>query len=240
MSRGLGVTEALRSGLPEWTLEAFTVLSLFGDLLVIGPALVALYAADVWRTLSREGPDRPLCSDRTALLVAVVLGGLALIVLLKEAFAAPRPPAELHAIEPSEHGFPSGHTMAATVFWGALVLWSTIGRRSSRFAVGAAVVALVGLSRLALGVHYLVDVLASVALGALYLAGVVRLGRGSPARAFAASIAIAVAAVVVTGGGGRAILALLGTCGGAVGWWFLERPPVRRGLFRATPWLRGE
>ena len=230
MSRGVGVTEALRDGLPEWTLEGFAGLSLLGDLLVIVPVLGLFYLADVGRSLARGDREQSLCSDQTALLIAAVFGGLALVVLVKALFAAPRPPAELHAIEPSEHGFPSGHTMAATIFWGALVLWLSVGRRSARLAIAGLVVPLVGVSRLALGVHYLVDVLASMAFGVVYLVAIARLARESPVRAFGVAISIAVLATVASGGSGRAVLALLGTVGAAAGWYVVERPAVRRRL----------
>ncbi|ELY45365.1 phosphatase PAP2 family protein [Natronorubrum sulfidifaciens] len=239
MSRGVGVTETIRSGVPEWTLEAFAGLSLLGDLLVIVPVLGLLYIVDVGQSLFRDDREGPLCSTQTALLIAAVFGGLALVVLLKATFALPRPPAAWHALEPSEHGFPSGHTMAATVFWGALVLWSSIGRRSSRFAVSSAVVVLVALSRLALGVHYLVDVLASIAFGVVYLGGIAWLARERPLRAFGVAVAVAVVAVAVTGGSSRALLALVGTVGGGSGWWLLERPPVRQRLVSTVgPLLR--
>lgn len=230
MSRGVGVMEAVREWVPEWTLEGFAVLSLFGDLLVIVPILGVLYLVAVGRSLARGDQDQPLCSDRTAFLIAVVFGGLALIVLLKSVFAFPRPPAEWHAIEPSEHGFPSGHTMAATVFWGAIAAWLHLGERASRLAGAGLIVSLVGLSRLALGVHYLVDVLASMAFGVVYLAVIAWLTRGRPERAFGIAIVIAVLAVVVSNGSSRAVLALLGTVGGAAGWYVVERPVVRRRL----------
>ncbi|APX98380.1 phosphatase PAP2 family protein [Natronorubrum daqingense] len=230
MSRGVGVTEAVREWVPEWTLEGFAVLSVFGDLLVIVPVLGVLYLVTVGRSLARGERDQPLCSDRTAVLIAVVFGGLALIVLLKAVFAFPRPPAEWHAIEPSEHGFPSGHTMAATVFWGALAARFHLGDRASRLAGAGLLVSLVALSRLALGVHYLVDVLASMAFGVVYLAGIAWLARGRPERAFGIAIVIAVLAVVASNGSSRAVLALLGTVGGAVGWYVVERPVVRRRL----------
>ncbi|AUX08847.1 phosphoesterase PA-phosphatase related protein [Halalkaliarchaeum desulfuricum] len=233
MSRGLGVTVALRESLPEWTATLFAAVSVLGDLAVIVPVLGVLYLVDVGESLreshSHDG-EEPLCSDRTAFLIATVFGGLALIVLLKATFALPRPPTELHAVVPSEHGFPSGHTMAATVFWGALALWTTVGRRRPRFATAATVVGLVGVSRMALGVHYLVDVFASVGFGTAYLAGMWYLARGIPVRAFVIAAVVALLSLAVTGGETRALLATAGTIGAAVGWWTVERAPVERRL----------
>ena len=221
MSLSLGVMETIQEHLPEWMVEAFGLVSLLGDLLVIVPLLALLYLADVRRSLASGRSNDSLCSDRTAVLVAAVFGGLALVVLLKATFAFPRPPAELHAIDPSEYGFPSGHTMAATVFWGALAMWSSIGRQATRFVGVGVIVTLVGLSRFALGVHYLFDVIASVALGGVYLVVIAWVAQGRPERAFAVAIAIAVLAVGVSGGSTRSLLAIAGTVGGGVGWWVI-------------------
>ncbi len=228
MSRGVGVTETLREVVPNWALEGFVGLSMLGDLVLIVPILGLVYLADVGRTLKqREGP---LCSDRTVSFIGVVFGGLALVVLLKGIFTFPRPPAELHVISPSEYGFPSGHTMSATIFWGAIALWSSAGTRLSRGVLAGTVVALVALSRLVLGVHFLVDVLASVAFGAIYLFGIVWFARGQPLRAFAVAIGIAMLALVVTNGSSRAVLAFVGSVGAVIGWRVVELPPVRRRL----------
>ena len=239
MSRGVGVTEALRDWLPEWSLQWFELLSLSGDLLVIVPALALVYLLDVRRGLSRGEREGPMCSDRTAFLVAAVFGGLALVVALEAAFGLSRPPAEWHAVEASPYGFPSGHTMAATVFWGALAGWTTIGTRRSRLALASVIVALVGVSRLVLGVHYLVDVIASVAFGVAFLWVIWWIARGRPDRAFAVAVAVALVALAITGGGERAVLAVAGTVGAGVGWWALERPPVRRGLVDVVERVRG-
>ena len=233
MGRGLGVTVALREFLPEWAAVLFVAISMLGDLAVIVPVLGVLYLIDVTESLRHSdghSSEEPLCSDRTAFLIATVFGGLALIVLLKAAFAFPRPPVELHAVTPSEHGFPSGHTMAATVFWGALALWTSVGRQQLRFGVAASAVALVGVSRLALGVHYLVDVIASIGFGVGYLAGIAYVTKLRPRRAFAVAIGVALLATAASGGETRALLATVGTIGAAGGWQLVERPAVKRRL----------
>ncbi|UWG49963.1 Membrane-associated phospholipid phosphatase [Halalkaliarchaeum sp. AArc-CO] len=236
MSRGLGVTVALREFLPEWATILFAAVSVLGDLTVIVPVLGVLYLVDVAESLRQSdgrAGEEALCSDRTAFIVATVFGGLALIVLLKATFALPRPPAELHAITPSEHGFPSGHTMAATVFWGALALWTTLGRRHLRFGVAASAILLVGASRLALGVHYLVDVIASVGFGVGYLVGIAYVTQLRPRRAFAVAIGVALFATAASGGETRALLATAGTIGAAGGWQLVERPAVKRRIVGA-------
>jgi undecaprenyl-diphosphatase len=70
--------------------------------------------------------------------------------------------------------FPSGHTMAATYGFGALLLafLPLIDRRFRLPAIGTwlVLVALVALSRLGLGVHYITDVIGGFVLGLAWLA----------------------------------------------------------------------
>ena len=115
---------------------------------------------------------------RMAVIVAVMLVGAALFTdVMKDFVARPRPPGE--ALAPTvTFSFPSGHTLNSTVTYGliALVAWRSrlsLGVRRALVGVCAALPILVGLSRIALGVHYPSDVLggwlggiAFVALGA--------------------------------------------------------------------------
>jgi undecaprenyl-diphosphatase len=69
--------------------------------------------------------------------------------------------------------FPSGHTQAATVGFGILVLifLPVISRRARTWVIAAAglAVALVAFSRIALGVHYLSDVVGALVIGTAWL-----------------------------------------------------------------------
>ena len=75
---------------------------------------------------------------------------------------------------PSNASFPSGHAMTALVTFGALLvlLLPSVRRRARPWLVAgtAALVVAVGFTRLALGVHFVSDVLAGWALGAAWLA----------------------------------------------------------------------
>lgn len=225
MRRGLGVTEQVRAVVPEWSVPLFELAAMFGDeLLVIGVLL--LYAGTNAYGSFRRG-DETLLSDRTAFVLAVVLGGLALTLLLKTAFGFSRPPAELQAVPRESEGFPSGHTMAATVLWMALALWTTRSTVRRRLAGASVLIAVVAFSRLALGVHYLVDVLASVVFGVGYLVLAAILTDRDPAKAFSGAALLGTVALVVTGGSTDGVLAFVGCVGGAAGWWILSRPAVR-------------
>lgn len=107
-------------------------------------------------------------------LVAVP-GGMLLNVALKHIFRRARPSLEDPLLTLSTYSFPSGHTAAATVFYGLLACY--LVRRVQTWPARLAVIAgcvlmvmLVALSRMYLGVHYLSDVLAASAEGAAWLA----------------------------------------------------------------------
>jgi len=106
-------------------------------------------------------------------LLATGLGELILDPALKLAVGRLRPV----VAHPVAHGggdsFPSGHALGSIVGYGALLLVFTpaLHRRARRpvtIAVGV-VVAAIGFSRLALGVHFLSDVLGAWALGVAWL-----------------------------------------------------------------------
>jgi undecaprenyl-diphosphatase len=92
--------------------------------------------------------------------------------VLKLAFHRPRP--ELAFLHLETYSFPSGHSTAATAAFGAVafLLWpraGTVRRRVALVVAAVGLICLVGFSRLYLGVHYLSDVLAGFALGAVWL-----------------------------------------------------------------------
>ena len=141
---------------------AFKLVTLGGNAVVLS-ALVLFLGALLWR--------RGAAND-AALLGAVFFGSEAVNAALKLAFHRPRP--ELAFLQLDTYSFPSGHSTAATAVFGALafLVWPHARTARRRVALVAAAVCLVGLvafSRLYLGVHYLSDVLAGLALGAAWL-----------------------------------------------------------------------
>ena len=111
-------------------------------------------------------------------LASLVLANLA-STATKALFDRERPPVALRAIKVTQAAFPSGHATDAAAFFLAvsLTLAITIARhRSTRallVATGLFLAALVGLSRLVLGVHWLSDVVAGWALGSAIATAVV-------------------------------------------------------------------
>jgi membrane-associated phospholipid phosphatase len=176
-------------------------ITLLGDPLV----LLALVVVGYWR--APPVADRPRRAFAT--LVGVGLASAGLVLALKSLFALPRPP----GATATGHGFPSGHALgAAAVYGGAARLFDRVDPTRRRFAAGL-LVAGVALSRVALGVHYLVDVAAGAALG---LALAVTLD--CPRRASLAAGGCGAAALVVAGGrAGEAAVVAGGAVGAALG-----------------------
>ncbi|MES2756996.1 MAG: phosphatase PAP2 family protein [Pseudomonadota bacterium] len=105
----------------------------------------------------------------------VVPGGMLLNVLLKYVFQRARPSFDEPLLTLSTYSFPSGHTANAALLYGLIgsFLWlrhRRFGARAAIVAGACTMVALVGFSRMYLGVHYLTDVLAASAEGAAWLA----------------------------------------------------------------------
>lgn len=225
--------EVVRDAFPEWMALLFAVLSFFGSVWFVTPVVVLAY----WFVSPR----------RFAPWLGVVMGGYALMVALKSAFAISRPgvgpavePASLPTVvallyaplvEVDTSAFPSGHAIAAVVVWGLLALETDVGRRRDRLAVAAVLSLLVAFSRVAVGVHYPADVVVGLAIGACYLAAALLLVRrvGGGTAAFALAAGLGVAALAVSAEPDAATL--FGGAVGALAGWQVATPP-------REPWPR--
>ena len=118
---------------------------------------------------------------RAAVLVLVTMAGAGLLdVALKQLYGRPRPMPFFDYPLPSSYSFPSGHALFATCYFGGVAVLAShrVASRAGRVAVWFAAllaIALIGGSRIYLGVHYPTDVLGGMAAGTVWV-GAVALG----------------------------------------------------------------
>ncbi len=110
-----------------------------------------------------------------AALASAVLGGMLVNKLLKFLFHRARPAFTDPILALNSYSFPSGHTMMATVLYGALAAFliarTTDWRQRALIIFSAGLlIGFVGFSRIYLGAHYLSDVLGAMAEGLAWLA----------------------------------------------------------------------
>lgn len=102
-----------------------------------------------------------------AWLAGMMAGGTLLNLGLKQIYAAPRPDLLPHLDIVNSYSFPSGHSAGNMMFFGALALLA--GGRIAQ-ALAAAMILMIGVSRVWLGVHWPSDVLAGWIEGLGWLA----------------------------------------------------------------------
>lgn len=106
-------------------------------------------------------------------LLVTGAGALILDPTLKSAVGRLRPVVEHPVAHGGGNSFPSGHALASIIVYGALLLVfaSAMSARARHVATGVVVVlvAAIGFSRLALGVHFLSDVIGAWCLGVVWL-----------------------------------------------------------------------
>lgn len=109
-----------------------------------------------------------------ALLLLTMIGNTILLFSLKTGFKRARPEPFFDYALPASYSFPSGHSLSSFCFYGILAALLT-ARTENRalkifvWALAAALVLLIGLSRVYLGVHYPSDVLAGYAVGLIWV-----------------------------------------------------------------------
>ena len=164
--------------------EAITTLlapAVFASIVIIGCVIWAMRRRETWRPLLLMG----------AMALAMITS-----TLIKHFVARSRPPHDF-MLAPFEldFSFPSGHTIGIAVFVFVLsyLLYSrrvSVGRGILWLFGGGVAIALVALSRLYLGYHWITDVTASVGLALMILAVMItidivpptRFKHGAPAR----------------------------------------------------------
>jgi undecaprenyl-diphosphatase len=137
---------------------AFRAVTFFGA--ATGASVVSITAV----VLTRRRP-------RVALQIAIgALGGIAAELGVKRFFRRKRPTILAHLDAVKSTSFPSGHSMSAASLYLTLAFVAARSprralRRGALLACGGSLAALVGASRVYLGVHWPTDVLGGLALG---------------------------------------------------------------------------
>jgi undecaprenyl-diphosphatase len=156
-------SDPLGPGWLEDLMRDLTALGSLGVLSLISLAVVGFLVLQGKRHLA-------------VLVVVAVGGGILVSTLTKLGFDRPRPDLVAHATRVYTASFPSGHAMMAAVTYltlGALLARAQPRLRLKLYLIGLAAVltALVGFSRIYLGVHWPTDVLAGWTLGAAWALG---------------------------------------------------------------------
>lgn len=149
-----------RTGLGAGSIAPLRIVTQLGSTEVIVATATAVgLGAAVWRR-----------SWRPAVALAVTIGGQNLAFnLVKRIARRTRPPGPHHASWAGA-SFPSGHTAAAASAWPAMLAVGAPGAGAAAKAASYAAGPAVGATRVLLGVHWLSDVIAGLALGWGWLA----------------------------------------------------------------------
>jgi undecaprenyl-diphosphatase len=172
----LRVDEGARDDLHRYVLDhggfvtAMKIISVAGSGFVYIPvfALIALW-------LARQGHRGPAVFVAVALIGNSLLNGLVKLLVHRARPVLPDPVAHAHGLS-----FPSGHAQSSVVATSVLLLvvlprLRSAAARVTAVVLGVAFVVAVGFSRVALGVHFVSDVLAGYALGAAWVAALLAL-----------------------------------------------------------------
>lgn len=201
-SRGLGVESAL-SALPGVVVVAFALVTQLGDVWFLSTLVVSSYWLGSHTPRLGAAVDR----DRMGRVVGILLVSFTVVAVIKPLLSFPRPAGA--AVAPHAdlvpgvltgvyewaatgdgYGFPSGHALGSTLVYGGFAWAIRVGSRRQRVAFVAGMVGLLSLSRLVLGLHFLVDVLVGAALGIFVLAVALRLASPRAVCGFAALVGI--------------------------------------------------
>ncbi|MBY6037796.1 phosphatase PAP2 family protein [Fictibacillus nanhaiensis] len=102
--------------------------------------------------------------DKGKLILFNVIGIRVLNFLCKRMFKR-QPPEWERLVESSNYGYPSAHTMNAAGFYGLLLFLSGMWRHLWAWVGCFLFLVMIGISRVKLGIHYLIDVIAGLAGG---------------------------------------------------------------------------
>lgn len=153
------IQSAIRGDLPAYLTAFFTRVTVLMNTPVVASWVGVIVLFFVWKKWYTE-----------ALLLtgSLVTTGL-LVVILKHIYLRPRPELQ-HLVQEGGYSFPSGHSLAATLVFGSLIIvvgqrmTSQVGKVLAQLALFLCMATIV-VSRVYVGVHYPTDVTGSMLLG---------------------------------------------------------------------------
>lgn len=214
------VNRAIQEVLPEILLDVLNVITRLGD----GATLVVLAVLLYWFGAEEDRHKRAMVLAIAVTTLALVAGLKGILEVQRPLFAATPP---LEAAPGTYEGWstPSAHSMGAAAVYGALAVVMDVGERWQRYTVAGALIILIPFSRVALGVHYIGDVISGAILGLLLVYVALRLTKRSITPMFALSLVIAVAAYLL-GSTEFTTMAIGASLGGLAVWWYVEDRPA--------------
>ena len=153
------IAEAMRAA--DWPIPLAIAITTVGSVSVRLPLAAFVAGLMLWRG-DREGG---------AIVVITTIGALIVTALLKIAASRARPDLLPQVVLETSFSFPSGHSTSAAAVFGILG-WAAVRYGASKpivWVLVAVLVGLIGLSRIALAVHWPSDVLAGWLLGTGWL-----------------------------------------------------------------------
>ncbi len=210
------VNRAINDALPGLVVDALSILTVLGDGAVLAGVAVLLY----WFGAEEDRHQR-------AMVLAILVGTLALVGGLKGIFEVPRP---LYVADPAfDFGpetypgwsTPSAHAMGAAAVYGVLAVVMDTGRRWQRYLAAGVLMVTISLSRVVLGLHYVGDVILGTALGLVLVAIAVTITSRSVTPMFALSLLIATIAYAL-GSREFTTMAIGASLGGLIVWSLVE------------------
>lgn len=150
---------------PDWLTQVMKDITTLGSPTVLVLAVVASAGF--------------MAARRSYRMAAIVLGaslsGSMLVVLFKDLFSRARPDVVARLVEETSMSFPSGHASNSAIIYLTITVLFIRVEKSLRTRVFAAVLGVltvisIGISRLALGVHWPTDVLAGWLFGTVWAA----------------------------------------------------------------------
>ncbi len=159
----VALANALHDVATAGSTSAFETISLFGGTILFGWSLI-VGLVFAWKR------------QWLGLIIwtITIVGGELLNTVLKLFFARPRPTFATPLVIERFYSFPSGHAMMSFIAYGMLayiicVLLKNNAQRLLVILTAGFIVTVIGISRIALGVHYFSDVTAGYAVATLWL-----------------------------------------------------------------------